>query len=84
MKHRVTINMAFDKESDAKSFMTTAKNMIAKAVSINEDADNSEISSIEYHKCYHDETPTKPCEVIERQEVKKGKVVTVKEVRNEF
>ena len=27
-----------------------------------------EKSFIEYEHCYHDETPTKPCEIIERHE----------------
>ncbi len=28
----------------------------------------NETSYIKYHKCYHDETPSKPCKLIERFE----------------
>ena len=45
------------------------------AVVINEGANNEECGFIDVEKCYHDETPTKPCEVVARWEVGKGKVV---------
>jgi len=81
MRYRVRIDAAFPNQSDADAFMVQAKTFIAKANSINEDKDNAEISFVDYEKCFHDETPTKPCERIERKEVKEGKVVDIKIVK---
>lgn len=81
MKYRVRVDLPFDNESDAIAFMTQCKVIIAKSTSINEDAMNAEIANIYYEKCYHDETPTKPCEVLEKQEVRKGQVVVLKEAK---
>lgn len=71
MKYRVNINLAFDKESDAKAFMGFAKQVSTKATSINEDKDNAEISFCDYHKRYHDEAINRPCEPIEKIEIRK-------------
>lgn len=81
MKYKVDITCRFDNESDAKTLMDFAKNLVAKATSINEDKINAEISYILTEKCYHDELPTKPCEITEKQEVHKGHVVIVKEAK---
>jgi hypothetical protein len=78
MKHKVKIDLQFDNLTEAEALMTYAKTLISKSTSINEDKDNTEISSIEHHLCYHDETPSRPCEVIERQQVIKGVVQVVK------
>jgi hypothetical protein len=77
MKYRVTINLAFDKESDAKALMDYAKTLTSKAVSINEDKDNAEISFCDYHKCYHDEIANRPCEPIEKVEIRKIQAVPI-------
>lgn len=73
MKHRVRLDLSFSKESDAKSLMAYAKKLQGKAVSINEGLDNEEISNIDYHLCFHDEKKNRPCESIERVEVRKIK-----------
>lgn len=84
MRYRVRIDAAFDNQTDAENFMVQARTFIAKANSINEDKDNAEISFVDYHKCYHDEVPTKPCEPIERKEVKGGEVVEMVKAKLEI
>ena len=71
MKYRVKIDLSFEEESDAKALMDYAKTLTGKATNINEDKDNAEISFCEYHKCYHDEIPRKPCELIEKVVIRK-------------
>ena len=71
MKYRTIIDLSFDKESDAKALMDYAKTLTSKATSINEDKENAEISFCDYHKCYHDEQTNRPCEPIEKIEIRK-------------
>lgn len=71
MKYRVRTDLSFDKESDARDFMEDSKIKANKAVSVNEGNINEEISYCDIEKCYHDENPTKPCEKIERVEIRK-------------
>ena len=71
MKYRVRLDLSFEKQSDAQALMTYAKTLTSKAVSLNEGAVNAEIAYCDIHKCFHDEVPTKPCEKIERVEVRK-------------
>lgn len=71
MKYRVRLDLSFKSESDAQSLMSYAKNLSKRAVSISEGKPTEEIAYCDIHKCYHDETPPKPCEVIERVEVRK-------------
>ena len=71
MKYRVRLDLSFEKQSDAQALMTYAKTLTSKAVSLNEGAVNEEIAYCDIHKCMHDEVPTRPCEKIERVEVRK-------------
>jgi len=71
MKYRVRLNLAFDKEADAKALMDFAKTLTNKAETINEGKMEEELSYCDYHKCMHDEIPVKPCIPIERIEVRK-------------
>jgi len=75
MKHRVRIDLSFDNDADAKALLVFAKTLTGKAASLNEGNDNAEMSFAEYHLCYHDEEQTRPCEVIERVEVKEAAVL---------
>jgi len=70
MKHRVRIDMSFDSEADAQSLMDFAKNVIDKAVSINEGSGDEEISFCDLEICRHDEGL--PCTKLERLEVRKA------------
>lgn len=81
MLYRVRLDAAFPNQTDAESFMTYARIFIAKANSVNEGKDNAEVSFVDFELCYHDETPNRPCEQIERKEVRAGKVVNIKVVK---
>ncbi len=68
MKYRVRLDLSFASESDAQALMTYAKNLVGKAVSINEGAANEEIAFCDLEICRHDEGL--PCEKLERVEVR--------------
>ncbi len=68
MKYRVRIDLSFDSEADARSVMAYAKNLRQKAVSLNENEVNEEISFCELERCRHDEGL--PCEKLERVEIR--------------
>lgn len=80
MKHRVRIDLSFNNEADAKALVEFAKTLTGKAVSINENKSNAEISYCEREHCYHDEAQTRPCELQERIEVKKAGIEIIREV----
>ena len=71
MKYRVRLDLSFNVQADAESLMAYAKNLAEKAVSVNEDKVNEEISFCDLHICHHDESPPGPCEPVERVEVRK-------------
>ena len=72
MKYRVRLDLSFDNESDAQVLMDYAKQLSSKAVSINEDRDNEEISFCDLEICRHDEGL--PCTKLDRVEVRKSEV----------
>ncbi|GAH10642.1 unnamed protein product [marine sediment metagenome] len=70
MLYRVRIDLCFDAEDISQAVFEKAKQVLAKAVKIARQGEpTGEVSFIEIHKCYHDEMPTKPCEIIKRIEV---------------
>ena len=69
MKYRVRLDLSFDNKSDAQSLMDYARGLTSKAVSINEGADNEEISFCDMEICRHDEGLS--CERLERVEIKR-------------
>jgi len=64
MLYRIRLDLAFDTEDIPQTVFDKAKKVLLKAVKI-----ANEVSYIEIHKCFHDEDPTKPCEMIKRIEV---------------
>lgn len=70
MKYRIRLDLSFDNESDAQALMKYAQQLSSLATSINEGANNEEISFLEHEICRHDEGL--PCTRIERLEVRKG------------
>ena len=66
MKYRVVIDIAFDREVDAKELFDLVKSKRIKLQIINEGKQNEEMLMANYHKCYHDEEKPKPCEIIEQ------------------
>ncbi len=75
MKYRVRIDSSFDKESDARELLDFARNLMSKAVNVNEGKPDQEISFCEFHLCGHDEN--KPCIQWERENLIDKKVVTI-------
>ena len=68
MKYRVRLDLSFTSEADAQALMTYAKQLSGKAVSINEGADNAEMSFCDLEICRHEEGL--PCEKLERIEIR--------------
>lgn len=64
MIYQVKASLFFDDKIHAASALTSLSGAIRKAVVVHPDEPTQEGSSIEFIKCYHDETPTKPCERI--------------------
>ena len=70
MLYRIRLDLAFDAEDIPQAVFDKAKQVLAKAVKItSRDSPQGEVSFIEIHKCYHDESPAKPCEIIKRVEL---------------
>lgn len=61
MKYRVTCDLAFENEAEAQEVYKGLRKVFMKAKRLN----LQEGRRIEIHRCYHDETPFKPCETIE-------------------
>lgn len=74
---RVRMDLAFkvSNQSQAEKLRDALIPFTSHAVNVNEGQTNQEIGFIDVEKCYHDETPTKPCEKVARWEVGKGKVI---------
>lgn len=64
--------MSFDQEADAVNLVEMAQSKIGKAVIINAGLPNEEGSFCKYERCYHDESPSKPCVEISKTELKSG------------
>lgn len=70
MLFRIRLDLAFDKEDIPQAVFDKAKEVLSKAVKIaNKDNPMGEVSFIEIHKCFHDEDPPRPCEIIKRIEL---------------
>ena len=58
MKYRVMAVMSFDDEEKARGLWKAIQAIQKAAMKLPDDHAN-------IHRCYHDEDPTKPCEIIE-------------------
>lgn len=73
MKYRVHACLAFDSKEVATAFMEAIKkDYLSVSVSINESKEIAELSSCHIEECHHDESPSKPCAILEKWEVKAG------------
>jgi len=68
MKYRIRLDLIFDEKEDAMKAFNFLKKKRVLFRTIRKGEPNEERSVLEIHKCYHDEDPTKPCEIIERIE----------------
>jgi len=64
MFFRVRANLPFTNEDEANDFYHDCQVAFPKASIINPGLPNQETRSISLGKCYHDQDPTIPCEVI--------------------
>lgn len=69
MFYRIRIDLAYPSDTNPKSILAHTKNLMPGAIIINPHQDNEERGYIILEKCYHDEDPTKPCEVTHNYDV---------------
>jgi len=65
MFYRVTADFVFANSDEANDFYHDCQVAFPKTSIINPGQPNEEKSSCKFQLCYHDETPTKECEVID-------------------
>lgn len=65
MIYRIRIDLAFTTKDPCDDILDKARDHLAQAIVINPDQPNEERGYITLERCYHDEAPSKPCEVIE-------------------
>lgn len=61
MIYQVRANIFFEHLSDAEDLVSKCAKAMYDAVVVHPDQPNQEGCAVELIKCYHDETPTKPC-----------------------
>lgn len=64
MFYRIRIDLAFTTEDAIKDILDKTLDHLDQSLTINLNTINEERGFIIIEKCYHDEDPTKPCEVI--------------------
>lgn len=69
MFYRIRVDLAYPEDLNPKTILAFTKNLMPSAVVINSGQPNEERGSITLEKCYHDETPNQPCEIIENWQV---------------
>ena len=69
MKYRIRVDLSFNSQADAQALMDYARQISARAVSVNEGEVNEEIAFCDLEICRHDEGL--PCERLERVEIRK-------------
>jgi len=61
MIYQVRANVYFERETDANKYVAATLSAINTAVVVHPDEPNQQGCSVELIKCYHDQTPTRPC-----------------------
>lgn len=64
MKYRVTLDLAFDSQEDAKAIIDLASKKLSLAKAF-----PNEVTFYQIEECHHDEQPPQPCRIIARKEV---------------
>ena len=65
MFYRVTADLPFTEEDEARDFMHDCQVALPKSSTINPNTSQEERGHALLQKCYHDETPAHECEIIE-------------------
>lgn len=58
---KVTAQLAFDTEDEARDFYHDAQLALPKAITINPGVENQESGFIQLEECFHDVDPLQPC-----------------------
>lgn len=64
MLYRIRLDLAYPEDTNPKAIIAQTKSLMPQAVVINPGQPNEERGYIILEKCFHDEDPLKPCEVI--------------------
>jgi len=64
-KYRVQLDFITDNELEARRIYDLLKQIRGLFQTINRGRPDEERSRLNIHICYHDETPVRPCEIIE-------------------
>ena len=62
MIYQLRANIFFTDKTDAEDLVDNCLDAMEKAVVVHPDEPNQQGCSVQLIKCFHDETPTKPCE----------------------
>lgn len=62
------ITQDFDDEQQAWNLYIVERTKVLRAKRVDPDDPNAFLSICNIHKCYHDENPPRPCEIIEKAE----------------
>jgi len=65
MKMRILADLIISDIKQAETLFNQIKNLTHLYETINPNKPEEERSTWSLHKCYHDETPVKPCEYVE-------------------
>ena len=65
MFYRIRVDLAYPHDTNPKAILAHTKPLLPGAMSIHPGLINEEKGYIMLEKCYHDEDPTKPCELLE-------------------
>lgn len=69
MFYRIRVDLAYPVDINPKAILAFTKDLMANAIIINPSQLNEERGYITLEQCYHDEDPTKPCDIIENWQV---------------
>lgn len=69
MFYRVTMDLAFTEEDEARDFFHDGEIALPKASIINPGSETEERGYIRLQKCYHDQDPNEPCIELDYQEL---------------
>lgn len=67
MFYRIRLDLAFNGENPPRDVLDKVEDHLKDAIVINPGMINEERGFILLEKCYHDEDPSKPCEVLEKR-----------------
>jgi len=65
MNYRIKIDLAYPSDTNPRSILAHTQSLLEGAVIINPGTPTEERGYIQLEKCYHDEHPTRPCEIID-------------------